>query len=284
MDKIVKSNKKGIEGLFAQIILYTYITLIFIFLLIPIVITIMYSLKAPDEHLLSIWTLPATPQWFYYRDAFSQVGKNMLNSIIVCTASTVGVIFFGSITAYVFSRHDFWGKELLFALILALMMIPNSLLLTPTFLVVNDLGLLDTMWALILPNMAGPQVGAIFLFRTFFSQQPKAIFESAKIDGAGDFRMYFSMTLPLAVPVLIIQALGTFGALYNDYLWPMLVIKDNSVQTLMPMLKTISEKVSLTDPGISYAMYIVAGLPLIAISLFGLKYFVSGDFAAGLKL
>ena len=281
---MVKHKKHGIESVAVQTVLYICLVTIIALVLMPVVITFFYSLKLPYEHMENIWHLPAKPQWNYYAEAFGGIWGNMFNSLIVCIVTTVGVVFFSSATAYVFSRHRFFGKEVLFSLVLALMMIPAVLTMTPSYLTVLKIGLFNTRWALILPGIAGGQVGAIFLFRTFFSQQPASLFESATLDGANDLVMYAKITLPLAVPVLIIQGLATFGLMYNDFLWPTLVVRNDSIQTLMPRLKYLAEAVNKTKPGVAYAMYLLAGVPLAVTSVIGLKYFINGDFASGMKL
>lgn len=281
---MLKHKKHGIEGAVAQTLLYLSLVVIIALVLMPIVITFLYSLKLPYEHMMSIWRWPSDPQWGYYGEAFHGIWGNMFNSLIVCVVTTIGVVFFSSATAYVFSRHHFFGKEVLFSLVLALMMVPSVLTMTPSYLTVLKLGLFNTRWALILPGIAGGQVGAIFLFRTFFSQQPASLFESATLDGANDLVLYAKITLPLAVPVLIIQGLGTFSLMYNDFLWPTLVVRNDAIQTLMPRLKYLAESVNMTKPGVAYAMYLLAGVPLAITSLIGLKYFINGDFASGMKL
>lgn len=281
---MLKHKKHGIEGAVAQTLLYLSLAIIIALVLMPIVITFLYSLKLPYEHMMSIWRWPSDSQWGYYGEAFHGIWGNMFNSLIVCVVTTIGVVFFSSATAYVFSRHHFFGKEVLFSLVLALMMVPSVLTMTPSYLTVLKIGLFNTRWALILPGIAGGQVGAIFLFRTFFSQQPASLFESATLDGANDLVLYARITLPLAVPVLIIQGLGTFSLMYNDFLWPTLVVRKDAIQTLMPRLKYLAESVNMTKPGVAYAMYLLAGVPLAITSLIGLKYFINGDFASGMKL
>ncbi len=281
---MVKHKKHGIEGVVAQTFLYISLAIIILLVLMPLVITFLYSLKLPYEHMMDIWRMPYDPQWGNYVEAFEGIWGNMFNSLLVCVVTTAGVVFFSSVTAYVFSRHKFFGKEVLFSLVLALMMVPAVLTMTPSYLTILNLGLFDTRWALILPGIAGGQVGAIFLFRTFFTQQPASLFESATLDGANDIVMYAKITLPLAVPVLIIQGLGTFSLMYNDFLWPTLVVRTDTIQTLMPRLKYLAESVNKLNPGVAYAMYLLAGVPLAITSLIGLKYFINGDFASGMKL
>lgn len=281
---MAKHKKHSIEGAVAQTLLYISLSIIILLVLMPLVITFLYSLKLPYEHMMDIWRMPYDPQWGNYVEAFQGIWGNMFNSLLVCVVTTVGVVFFSSVTAYVFSRHRFFGREVLFSLVLALMMVPAVLTMTPSYLTILNLGLFDTRWALILPGIAGGQVGAIFLFRTFFTQQPASLFESATLDGANDIVMYSRITLPLAIPVLIIQGLGTFSLMYNDFLWPTLVVRTDSIQTLMPRLKYLAESVNKINPGVAYAMYLLAGIPLAITSLIGLRYFINGDFASGMKL
>lgn len=281
----MRKKRRGIRSVPAQVALYIYLAFIILAVMMPLIVSFLYSLKQPYEHMQSIWKLPDTPQWGYYAEAFQNIYGYALNSLIVCIVTTAGVVLFSSVAAYVFARHRFWGKEALFSLVIALMMVPSVLTMTCSFLNILNLGLLDNLLALILPGIAGGQVGAIFLFRTFFSQQPKDLYESATIDGANDIVMYAKITLPLAVPILIIQALGTFSLMYNDYLWPTLVLRsDSSPKTLMMQLKYVATQVNVTRPGVAYAMYILSGIPLVITSLIGLKYFINGDFASGMKL
>jgi ABC-type glycerol-3-phosphate transport system permease component len=277
---------KGVDGPAAQITIAVIMICTIFIVMLPILITISSSLKTNYEAALGVWSLPKTPKWENWGTGMQNIIGNMLNSLIICVISTAGVVFFSSIVAYVLVRHNFPGKELVFYGIIALMIVPGVLTLTPNFLLMMNLGIKNTWWALILPYISGGQVGAIFLFRTFMSQQPVDLFEAAKIDGASDLTMYAKIAIPLAIPVLAIQAVGTFGAYYNDYLWPMLVIDEQSKQTLMPVLRSLTAQISgiYDEQGVTHAMYLLSGIPLIFTTAFGLKYFINGDFAAGLKL
>lgn len=284
----VKVRKKhyGIDSSAAQVAVLTILLLTVIGVATPVVITFFNSLKTNYEASTSIWALPETPLWSNWAVGLKGMGRNMLNSIIVCLVSTVGIVFLGSLSAYVFVRHSFPGKEIIFFSIIALMIVPGVLSLTPQYVLMINLGLKNTWWALILPYISGGQVGAIFLFRTFLSQQPKELFEAAKIDGAGEFTLYARISLPLALPVLALQAVASFTALYNDYLWPMLVIDQEQKQTLMAVLKPLAATYSgpLGQQGISYAMYLLSGIPLVIVTILGLKHFINGEMASGLKL
>ena len=212
----------------------------------------------------------------------NKIWNGYLNTIINTVASTAISLAITVAAGYGLSRPNMIFKKFFLWLFIITMFFGGGLI--PFYLVVSQLGWINTRWALILPGIAGGQVGAIFLFRTFFSQQPASLFESATLDGANDLVLYAKITLPLAVPVLIIQGLGTFSLMYNDFLWPTLVVRNDAIQTLMPRLKYLAESVNMTKPGVAYAMYLLAGVPLAITSLIGLKYFINGDFASGMKL
>ena len=277
---------KGVDGTEDQIIIGVIMLFTVLFVMLPIMITVLSSLKTNYEAALGIWSWPRTPRWGNWLIGLQNISSNLFNSLIVCIVATTGVVFLSSVVAYVFVRHDFPGKETIFYAIIALMIIPGVLTLTPQYLLILNLKIKNTWWALILPYISGGQVGAIFLFRTFMSQQPNELFEAAKIDGAGDLPMYARIAVPLAIPVLAIQAVGSFGAYYNDYLWPMLAIDTQSKQTLMPILRALTTQIAgvYDEQGVIHSMYLLSGIPLIFTTALGLKYFISGDFAAGLKL
>lgn len=284
-------KKRGIKSLHAQIILQVLLWFNVALVLFPFLMTVVMSFKSLDDFQAGFWSFPKVMQFVNYKYAFGVLGPNMLNSVVICIILSVGSTLLAAMCAYVFVRHDFLGKNVLFMMIIGLMMVPSVLSLTPSYLnMTNFLGtglnLRNSWFAIILPGLAGHQVGAIFLFRTFMSQHPVDLYESAKLDGAGDFVMLIRITLPLSLAIMVIQFLNVFSAAYNDFLWPLLVIDDESKQTLMPMLKALvaEAKEQTMHDGSSYAIYLVSGIPLIFTSAFGLKYFIGGEFASGLKL
>lgn len=277
---------KGVEGPVAQAAIYVIMAFVLFLAVLPIYITVIGTVKTNFEQQMSIWAFPKTPVWSNWKVGFQGILPNMLNSVIVALISTVIGVLFGAMTAYVFTRTKFPGKEVIFSFIIALMVVPGVLTMTPQYLLIVDMGIKDTWLALILPYIAGCQVGTIFLFRTFLGQQPEELYEAAQMDGAKGWQMFFSITLPLAVPVIAIQAIGVFASLYNDFMWPILVITDNDKQVLMPVLRQVASNVSGLNgqQGIVYVMYLLSSIPLIFTTLLGLKRIVSGEFASGLKL
>lgn len=277
---------KGIDGPVAQSTIWIIMILTIFMVALPVTITVLNSLKTNYEAQLGVWTWPMTPKWGNWGLAMRGITKNLINSLIVATGSTLTGLLLSSIAAYVFVRHEFPAKNVLFIMVIALMIIPGVLTLTPSFLQMIEMRLKDSWWALYLPYVSGMQVGSIFLLRTFMSQHPKDLYEAAMIDGGNDFVMYTRICIPLSIPILAIQAVGTFGGFYNDYLWPTLVISKTDEQMLMPVLRAMTGQVSgiNDEQGIKHAMYLLSGLPLIVTTALGLKYFINGDFAAGMKL
>ena len=280
-----KNRKRGIEGAAAQTAIYIVMAIVVLLVMLPVILTFFMSFKSNFELAGSIWALPK--EWLFSNWVFSfkEMLPNMLNSVIISLVATFFVVFLGSLSAFVFVRTEFFGKNFLFQLVILLMLIPSIITLTPLYLLCVELGIDNTWFALWLPSVAGGQVSAIFLFSTFFRQQPKDIFDAARIDGAGAARMYLSLCLPLAVPVLCIQAVNTFAMCYNDFMWPSIIISETAKQPLMPVLRNLANVASLnSQEGASYAMYLMSGIPLVFTTLIGLKYFIGGEFASGMKL
>lgn len=118
--------------------------------------------------------------------------------------------------------------------------------------------------------------------RTFMKQQPAALYEACQLDGANTFQLFFHICLPLTFPIMMIQGISIFAAMYNDYLWPQLLFQnDLSKGVLMPYLKSVASNAA---QGVQYAMYLVAGIPLIISTIVSIKFFINGDFASGMKL
>ena len=139
----------------------------------------------------------------------------------------------------------------------------------------------DNYVGYLLPMVGGAQVTGMFLFRTFFSQQPKSLYESARLDGANDIVLFSKITVPLALPIVLYYFVGCFSGIYNEYLWASLIMDNNlTITTIMHSVVATGE----IKYGAAYAMYFISSLPLIITTVISMKYFKSGEFAAGLKL
>ncbi|AIE84926.1 carbohydrate ABC transporter permease [Fimbriimonas ginsengisoli] len=211
-----------------------------------------------------------------YRDAWQVLRPYTLNTIFVAAVTALGVTVLGSSTAYVFSRYRFPGHRALFFVILSFMMIPGILTLVPSFLLVKRLGMLNSYWVLILPYIAGGQVFAIFLFKSFFDGLPGELFESARIDGAGHLRQYTNLVLPLSkqvfAVVLVTNVLGT----WNNFLWPFITNSDAKYHTVSSGLFLMSSSTLATNYSNMFAAYLLSAIPMLILFLYATKPFMAG--------
>lgn len=285
MVRRIKVKKTGIDGPVAQTIIIIFLIITLIFALMPIFITLIMSVKSNQDIMAySVWSFPKSGWYFSnYKKAFSVLSMPLLNTVIIDLISTVSVLFLSCYVAFLFERKKFGGKKILFFLIIAPMLVPGVVLLSPTYIVVaNWLNLSENWLGLILPYIAGNQIASIFLIRTFMGQQPSSLYEAAQLDGANTFDMFFYVCLPLTFPVLMIQGIAIFAAMYNDYMWPnLLYIRKLENGVIMPYLKEIVLNYST---GEQYALYMVSGIPLVISTAISVKFFIGGDFASGMKL
>ena len=217
------------------------------------------------------------------RRAWKAVRPYMLNTLIVAGLTALGVALIGSITAYVLARHRFFGSRMVFILILSTMMFPGVLTLVPSFLLVKKLGLLNTYWAMILPYIAGGQIFAIFVFKSFFEGLPEDLFESARIDGAGHFAIYRHIVLPLSKPafsvVVIMNILGT----WNNFLWPFITNTEGKYHVIASGLYTMARSTHAANLSTMYSAYAISSIPLLIMFIYATKPFIRGMTSGALK-
>ena len=241
------------------------------------------SLKDNGQIYGRFWSPPDPIIWENYRTGWETMRRYVLNSLLYSFASVIGVVFLSSLSGYVFARHRFPGKEAIYLMILALLMVPGILTLIPAFVLVRDLGLLNTPWALILPWTAGGQVFGILLCRSFFATLPQDLFDAAKIDGAGEIEQYWRIALPLSWPILVTLAIMHLVSTYNDFIWPLLTISDPSIQVVTVGLTQFTTEFGIINWGPRMAAYAVSSLPLVVLFTFGMRYYVRGLTSGALK-
>ncbi len=290
--KTVKRHmrKTGIEGPVAQTVLVIILVLLLALTLLPLFITVVMSLKSqPDINNFPFWSFPTWENsWSVnaagenYSRAFGAVSMPMIKTFGMDLAVTVTVMIMSCYTAFLFQWHKFGANKLLFYLLIAPMLVPGAILLSPTFIVAVRLNIYENnWWGIILPYLAGNQIATVFLLKVFMGQQPDSLYEAARLDGAGKLQLFFHICLPLTYPIMMVQGIGVFGSIYNDYLWPELIFKDKERGTLMPYLRSMNDNLTA---GARYAMYIVAGIPLAISTAISIKFFINGEFASGMKL
>ncbi|HET8522541.1 MAG TPA: carbohydrate ABC transporter permease [Thermomicrobiales bacterium] len=266
-----------------QGILFVILLTVLILSFATIALMFFLSLKDNGQIYGRFWSLPNPIRWENYRDGWLTMRRSIFNSLVYSLSSVVLVVFLSSLSGYVFARHRFPGKELIYVLILALLMIPGVLTLIPAFVLVRDLGLINTPWALILPWTAGGQVFGILLCRSFFATLPQELFDAAKVDGASEFEQYWRIALPLSWPILVTLAIMHLVSTYNDFLWPLLTISDPKIQVVTVALTQFTNEFGMVNWGPRMAAYAVASLPLVILFAFGMRYYVRGLTSGALK-
>lgn len=191
-------------------------------------------------------------------------GRYLLNSAIVCTAITLGQITFSCMAAYAFARLRWPGREVVFWIFLVSMMIPGIFVILPNFLLIKQLNMLNTYWGIILPSLLVSPF-CVFYLRQFFLGVNWSITEAATIDGAGHFRIFSRIMLPIAMPQIIVLGLLQFIFYWNDYLWPLLVAQDDSMRTLTVGLGVFKSQTPQGSPDWAGLM---AGALIAAIPIF----------------
>ena len=264
--------------------LITVIAIIFVLLaFIPIFLMLFLSLKSPSQFYSNLWAIPNPPQWSNYNAAYLQLFQNMVNSVVTVTVGTLLIVVLSAMSGYVFARLDFPLKNFLFMMMLALMMIPGVLTLTPSFKLIQRLGLKNTWWALWLPWASGGQIMGMYLCRTFISAQPAALFESARIDGAREFQAFYKIAVPLAKPILATLVVMNMISLYGDFIWPLLVIDSNSKQVISVAVQTYSSSTGTTDYGAMIAGFVMATVPLLIMFTFSSRLYIEGITSGAVK-
>lgn len=264
--------------------LHLLLVVLGIFTFYPLIFTLFTSFKDNSQFFSTFWG-PALPlHWSNYADAWRQLYPVLLNTIFVGVVSAFGVVFLASLAAYVFARHRFPGSSIFFYAIIALLMIPGVLTLIPLFLLVKDLGLLNSYWVLILPYIAGGQAFAIFVLRSFIAALPEEIFESARIDGAHEFTIYRHIAVPMAKPILGTLAILSLLGTWNDYIWPSVTLRNQELWTISLKLVSFSSQwASLQQYGPMFAGYVIASIPLLILFMFTMRLFIEGLASGAIK-
>lgn len=259
-----------ILGIFALITLY------------PFFFMLMTSFKDNEQFFTQFWS-PALPLHFEnYTFVFPRVMVFIVNSLKYSVPTLLLTASLALLTGYAFARYRFRGREILFMAMLALLMLPGVLTLIPLFIQMRDWGWLNQPQGIIIPWTAFELVFATFIMRVFFEKLPKEIFEAARLDGAGELRLLWSIAIPLALPglgtITIINVLFT----WNDLIWPLVVLFDRNTFPVAPGVLGFRGEYR-TDYGRLFAAYTIASIPLVILFIFTVRKFIQG-LAGGLSI
>jgi multiple sugar transport system permease protein len=252
-------------------------------MLIPMIWMIITSLQTLNEtrHFPPI-LVPSSIQWQNYTEVLQRApfARWFLNTLVVTVVVVAGNLLFCSLAGYAFARIKFFGRDVVFILVLATLMIPFQVIMIPTFIIVRKLGLIDTLGALIVPNLAG--AFGIFLLRQFFRSLPIELEEAARIDGASRLGVLFKIVLPLSGPVLATVAVITFLWTWNDFLWPLITIYNPDNMTLQLGLTTF-QGAHQTNTHLLMAANVMSVIPVLFLFFVAQRFFIRGIATSGLK-
>ena len=267
-------------------IMHAILVLLGFVTLYPFVFTFITSFKDNEQFYKHFWSLPNPVIFSNYRTVSKQILPYIGNSIFIAVCSILGVLLIASMAAYAFARLRFPAKNFLFMTVLALLMIPSLLQLIPRFLLLKRVRLLNTYMGIILGYWGGQLSFSIFIIRSFFDSQPEELFEAARIDGCRELNCYTHIALPLIKPALGTVTINVLLAVWNDYLWPLVVTSDSSHFTIavgLMQLKAVFEN-STVEWGPLFAGYCVSAAPLVILFFFLMNSFIEGLTAGAIKM
>ncbi|GAB1690958.1 carbohydrate ABC transporter permease [Krasilnikovia sp. M28-CT-15] len=265
---------------------YVYVSLVVagVATVMPFVWMLLGSVKPEGEILADPggW-LPHSPTLDNYREWFTtlRIGTFFRNSVIVAVVTVLGNLLFCSMVGYALAKLEFRGKRILFALVMVTLMVPGVVTFVPLFVVVAKLHLINTYAGLILPFLTSPL--GVFLMRQFMRGIPDELIEAARIDGAGEFRIFARIVLPLSGPPLATLGILTFLASWNNFLWPLVVAQNQDRYTLPVALSLYSTGEQATNYGLLLAGSVMVITPILAAFIALQRWFVQGVATAGLK-
>jgi multiple sugar transport system permease protein len=255
-----------------------------IIMVFPFVWMVLSSLKVPTEIAARplVW-FPAVPQWSNYLEAWKilDFGTLFLNSVLVTTITSGGVMLISSMLGYALAKLPFPGSQAVFYLILALMMIPFFMMMVPMYVIVHRLGWINSFAGVIVPEIA-PAFG-IFLMRQFMLGVPDDLLDAARIDGAGEFRVFWQVAMPLSKSGLSALAIFAFIYHWDNFLWPSLILIDATKQTIPVGLNRFWDPNLFGYYNIFLAGSVLAILPMLIFFLFAQRRFIEGIAVTGLK-
>lgn len=225
---------------------------------------------------------PEAPTLANYRELFVRAGmvRWLINSLFLAAAVTLCSLVFNTMAGYAFAKLKFKGREQLFRTLIGALVIPGQVAMMPLFLLLKHMGLVNTYGGVIVPAMAG--IFGIYLVRQYARTIPEELLEAARVDGAGEFRIFLSVVVPLLRPVLASLAVFTFLASWNDFMWPLIVLTDDELQTLPVALASLSRE-HVQDNEMMMAGSVMTVLPVLLLFLALQKYYIQGLLLGSVK-
>lgn len=239
---------------------------------------------APENEIGNLTLAPTSINFGSYTQMFDKIpiGGTFVNSLIVALSITAGVLVFGSMIGYALSKMTFKGRNLIFYIIIFTMTLPFQITLIPQYIIMVKFGWIDTYWALIVPYLVNAL--SIIMFRQYFKSIPDSLIDAARLDGCNELQIIFRILWPNSMPAIITIGIITFMASWNEVLWPLIVIRDESLMT-MPQLVTLFAVGGRAEAqlGVKLASAVMLALPIVVAYLFFQKYFIQSMASTGIK-
>ncbi len=266
-----------------RILFYLSLTIGALIFIYPFYWMITASL-APENDISGLTLFPSGLTLSSYSQMVSKIpiGRSFVNSIFVSSIITTGVLIFGSMIGYALSRMEFKGRNLIFYIIIFTMTLPFQITLIPQYIIMVKFGWTDTYLALIVPYFINAL--GIIMFRQYFKSIPQSLIDAARLDGCNELEIIFRILWPNSVPALVTIGIITFMASWNEVLWPLIVIRDESLMT-MPQLVTLFAVGGRAESqlGVKLASAVMLALPIMLAYLFFQKYFIQSMASTGIK-
>jgi multiple sugar transport system permease protein len=272
-------------SLLKKLIIHLVLIILGITMVVPFLWMVSTSLKGFHEifRYPPTW-IPEKPQWSNYLQVWklAPFGRFYVNSVFVAVATTAGQVVTGVLAAYAFARMEFAGRDKIFMVFLATLMVPTQVTLIPTYIVMSRIGWIDSYKALIVPFVA--TAFSVFLLRQFFLTIPRELEEASIMDGCSKLRFIFSVIMPLSKPAVSSVALFGFLGSWNSYLWPLIVINSNQMRTLPIGLRYfVAQQGGGSEWHFLMAASLIVMLPVLIVFFLAQKQFIEGIARSGIK-
>ena len=271
-----------------SVLFHTFVLALTAVVLYPALWMLMSSLKPSADIVGNVSLWPANASLDNFVKALGGIGGVSFwtffrNSMILATASVVGIVLSASVSAYAFARIEFAGRKVWFALMIGSLLLPIHVVIIPQYIIFNNIGLVNTFVPLLLGKFLAAEAFFVFLMVQFMRNLPRELDEAARIDGAGHVRIFTAIILPLMKPALVTSAIFAFIWSWNDFLGPLLYLKDPSLYSLPIALRLFVDQTSTSDYGALMAMSVLALIPVLLFFLVFQRYLVEGVATQGLK-
>jgi alpha-1,4-digalacturonate transport system permease protein len=276
----ISGKKPPSTGSIARTAFLLFMTFI---ILAPVLWFVLSSFKdATDLGARPPKILPTRWAFENYTEAFQMYNykRYFMNSVIVTSVATILTLVINSMAAYAFAKYNFRGRDGLFVMTLAMIMIPLQVILIPIYLVVSSLGLVNTYWGMIIPAAATPT--GVFILRQYMLTIPDELIEAARIDGAGEFRIFARIVLPLCRPALAVVAIFSILWRWNDFIWPLLIAQKEELYTLPVALALLNGQL-VVPYNIVLAMSVMSIIPVLFMFVFMQRQIIQGIAQTGIK-